>query len=432
MTHPLRNIKIFLFISIIFSQDPEALIDNGNLQLSNGNYSEAEILYNSALKLDPSFAPALQALSKLYLHLGNLNKANDFSNQAVQADEDYREWSNKITQIKENIQNGNRDVQEGRFNDAIEKYSMVLKEHPYFPDAEFYKGLTRFRQKDIDGAAEHFSNALKIYPEHPKARKGLDNVTKQFLNGGNKAYKRGDLMKATNYYKKALIYDSEFYLAYYQLGVLEKKQGNSDKAIQYLNKVIEIKPDHDKTLFTIGSVYESDGSVDDAIIYYNKAIEINPNYSKAYGNLGKLYTDKENYNEAEDVLNTVIQLDPSYANGFFRLGDLFIKQELWEIAIKNLLISVELDNKDYNKFEKLAHAYNQIEKWDEAANFAQKCTDMKRRSGGGWYELGFAEFGKGNKTRAKKHFEEAYKDRDWRKLAGRKIDEINNPAKYQK
>ena len=296
--------------------------------------------------------------------MGNLNMANDFSNQAVQADEDFREWSNKITQIKENIQNGNRDVQEGRFDDAIEKYSMVLKEHPYFPDAEFYKGLTRFRQKDIDGAAEHFSNALKIYPDHLKARKGLDNVTKQFLNGGNKAYKRGDLIKATNYYKKALIYDSKFYLAYYQLGVLEKKQGNSDKAIQYLNKVIEIKPDHDKTLFTLGSVYESDGSVDDAIIYYNKAIEINPNYSKAYGNLGKLYTDKENYNQAEEVLNTVIQLDPSYANGFFRLGDLFIKQELWEIAIENLLRSVELDNKDYNKFEKLAHAYNQIEKWD--------------------------------------------------------------------
>ena len=32
----------------------------------------------------------------------------------------------------------------------------------------------------------------------------------------------------------------------------------------------------------------------------------------------------------------------------------------------------------------------------------------------------------------KKHFEEARKDRDWRKMAERKIDEINNPAKYEK
>ena len=50
----------------------------------------------------------------------------------------------------------------------------------------FIKGL-RFRQKDIEGAAKHFSNALKIYSEHKKARKGLDNVTKQFLNAGNKS-----------------------------------------------------------------------------------------------------------------------------------------------------------------------------------------------------------------------------------------------------
>ena len=432
MAYFLRNIKKFLFISIIFSQDPELLINNGNTQLKNGNYIEAENSFKSALKLDPSFAPALQALSKLYLHMGNLNMANDFSNQAVQADEDFREWSNKITQIKENIQNGNRDVQEGRFDDAIDKYSLILKEHPYFPDAEFYKGLTRFRQKDIEGAAKHFSNALEIYPEHLKARKGLDNVTKQFLNGGNKAYKRGDIKKAIDYYKKALLYDSNFYLAYYQLGVLEKKQGNSDKAIQYLNKVIEIKPEHDKTLFTLGSAYESDGNIDEAILYYHRAIEVNPNYSKAYGNLGKLYTDQANYKQAEELLLKITQVDPSYADGFMRLGILFIEQESWDGAIENLKVSIELDNKDYNKYFYLASAYNQVEKWDDAASISRECVDLKKKFGGGWYELGCAEFGKGNKTRAKKHFEEAYKDRDWRELAGRKIDEINNPAKYQK
>ena len=37
-----------------------------------------------------------------------------------------------------------------------------------------------------------------------------------------------------------------------------------------------------------------------------------------------------------------------------------------------------------------------------------------------------------NKIRAKKHFEMAHKDRNWRKLSERKIDEINNPAKYEK
>ena len=36
-----------------------------------------------------------------------------------------------------------------------------------------------------------------------------------------------------------------------------------------------------------------------------------------------------------------------------------------------------------------------------------KCIDFKRKFGGGWLELGTAEMGKKNNTRAKRHFEEA-------------------------
>ena len=429
----LLKLLIYFFAwGTLFSQDPENLLKQGDLELDSGNLVSAEELFNAALKLDPSFAPAIKSLSKLYLHKGDLKKANEFAIDAVQKDEDFRKWSNIVTQISENIQNGNRNVQQGLYEDAIKSYDLISKDHPYFPDAEFYKGLTRFRQKDIEGAAEYFKKALSIYPEHKKARKGLDNVTKQFLNAGNKSYKRGDISKATNYYEKALEYDSEFYLAYFQLGVLQKKQGQSKKAIESLQKVIEIKPDHDKTWFTLGTAYEADGNNKDAIFHYNKAIEINPGYTKAYGNLGKLYTDIGDYVAAEDMLKTIVQIDPDYADGFMRLGILYLAQEKFKDAIENLSLSTILDKKDFNKYFNLASAYNNVKEWDKAIAAAQSCIDIKKRFGGGWLELGIAEMGKKNKTRAKRHFEEARKDRDWRKMAERKIDEINNPSKYEK
>ena len=422
----------FILLSIVFSQDPELLLEKGQNELASGYLLESEQTFQKALQIDPSFAPALQALSKLSLHKGNLKKANEFSIQAVQADEDFRDWSLKIGKISEQIQNGNRNVQQGLYEEAILEYEKILKIHPYFPDAEFYMGLTRFRQKDIENAARHFSNALKIYPNHAKARKGLDNVTKQFLNIGNKSYKNGDLSKAIKFYKKSLEFDPEFYLAYFQLGVLEKKQGNSKLAISNLNKVLELKPEHDKTWFTLGTAYESDQLIDEAIVHYLKAIELNPRYSKAYGNVGKLLTEKEEYAKAEDLLKTIVQIDPSFADGFMRLGLLYIVQEKYKEAINNLKSSVQLDDKDYNKFFNLASAQNKNEEWSQASISAQKCVDLKRKFGGGWLELGIAELGKNNRTRAKKHFEEARKDREWRELAERKIDEINNPAKYQK
>ncbi len=430
---PFRILLTYIFVSgMLFSQNPEELLNKGNIELESGNLISAEELFNSALKIDPSFAPALKGLSKLYLHKGNLKKANEFSIEAVQKDEDFREWSNKITKISEKIQNGNRNVQQGQYEEAIKNYNIVSNEHPYFPDAEFYKGLTRFRQKDIDAAAEHFRKTLDIYPEHLKARKGLDNVTKQFLNAGNKSYKRGDISKATNYYEKALEFDPEFYLAYFQLGVLQKKQGQSKKAIESLKKVIQINPNHDKTWFTLGTAYEADGNNEEAIEHYKTAIDINPGYLKAYGNLGKLYTDAGRYGEAEDRLKTVIQIDSDYADGYMRLGILYLEQQKFAEAVENLSISTRLDKKDFNKFFNLASAYNNIKEWDNALAAAQACIEIKKRFGGGWLELGIAELGRKNKTRAKRHFEEARKDRDWRKMAERKIDEINNPSKYEK
>ena len=115
-----------------------------------------------------------------------------------------------------------------------------------------------------------------------------------------------------------------------------------------------------------------------------------------------------------------------------RLGLLYIEQEEFESAAENLAMATSLDEKDYNKFFNLAVAYNYLKKYDGAAVAAQTCVDLKRKFGGGWLELGLAEMGRGNKTRAKKHFEEAKKDRDWREMAEREIDEINNPAKYEK
>ena len=427
-----RIIFLYFIISTLVAQDLESFLDKGEKALLKGDLINAEESFNSALRIDPSFAPALQSLSKLSLYKGDLKKANEYSIQAVQADEEFRDWSLQIGKISEQIQNGNKNVQQGLFDEAIKSYELISKAHPYFPDAEFYMGLTRFRQKDIENAAKHFSNTLKLYADHSKARKGLDNVTKQFLNIGNRSYKNGDLAKAIKYYKKSLEFDPNFYLAYFQLGVLEKKQGNSKLAITNLNKVLEIKPEHDKTWFTLGTAYEADGLIDEAINHYNRAIEINPGYSKAYGNIGKLYTEKKEYTKAEDLLKTIIQIDPKFSDGFMRLGLLYLEQERFQEAVINLKSSVDLDENDFNKFFNLASAYNKIENWNEAGVSAQKCIDLKRKFGGGWLELGIAEMGKKNKTRAKKHFEEARKDREWRELAERRIDEINNPTKYQK
>ena len=424
------KILIILFSSIfLFSQDPELLLNQGDSALLSGDIDNAESLFNKSLKADPSFAPALQALSKLSLHKGDLKKANEYSIQAVQADEDFREWSNKIIKIKDEML---RAKKSSTSEESIAIYESIIKQHSYYSDAYFYIGYNHYKNKDIKTASMNFSKALAIYPNHKNAKTMLSNITKKLLNNGNKSYKRGDLTKATSYYEQALEYDSNFYLAHFQLGVLQKKQGQSEVAIESLKKVLDIKPDHDKTWFTLGTVFESEGDIDLSLEHYKKAIDINPTYSKPYASLGKIYTDMKDYENAEDILKRVVQIDSEYPEGFMRLGFLYIEQEKYDDALENLKRSIELDDGDYMKFFKLASVYNNLEKWNLAAQSAQSCIDLKKKFGGGWLELGLAELGRKKSTRAKRHFEEARKDRDWRKMAERKIDEINNPSKYEK
>ena len=432
MRKNLLLITILIYGSFLFSQDPEVLFNQANDMMKLGELEQADSLLKESLKIDPSFAPAHIGFSELWLRKGDLVNANESATKAVQMDEEFRPWWNGLNDIRTRIQNGKRNVQQGQFDVAMQEYQAIVEKFPYFPEAQFYMGLTKFRQKDIEGAAFYFSEALKIYPEHQKARKGLNNVTKQLLNNGNKAYKRGDLEKASDYYLKAVQFDQDFYLAFYQLGVLEKKMGNSDEAIGYFNKAIKIKPDFYKAWFTLGTSYEVDNNLDSAIVKYNMAIELNPGYTKAYGNLGNIYTLLEDYDSAKDVLLTAIQIDPTYADGHLRLGVVYSKQELFFEASGQFKKATEYDEKNHDVWFRYASSLNSIENYLEASQAAQKCIDIKTKFGGGWYEKGVAEFGKGNKTRALKYFDEANKYRDWRKLAQRKIDEINNPTKYEK
>ena len=134
----ITKVLIILFSSIfLFSQDPELLINKGESALLSGDIDNAESLFNESLKVDPSFAPALHALSKLSLYKGDLKKANEYSIQAVQADEDFREWSNKIIKIKDEML---RAKKSSLSEESIAIYESIIKQHSYYSDAYFYLG----------------------------------------------------------------------------------------------------------------------------------------------------------------------------------------------------------------------------------------------------------------------------------------------------
>ena len=103
-------------------------------------------------------------------------------------------------------------------------------------------------------------------------------------------------------------------------------------------------------------------------------------------------------------------------------------------SVEALEQAANLDKKEFLIWFDLSASYNALNMCDQAKSAAQESIDLKKNFGGGWFELGIAEYcnGSGNKNLAINHFEKARNDRDWRKMAEYEIDKIKNPQKYVK
>ena len=172
------NLIIFLG-SLALSQDLQSIVNKANNEIKSNDLVSAETLLQDVLDVDPSFAPARVALSKIWLRKGDLSKANEYANLAVRIDEDFRPWWEKLNEIRAGIQNGQKYVQQSDFDKAFDEYEAISEKFPYYSQAHYYMGIAKYKQKDFQQAALSFENALKIYPDYQKAINALNNVKKR-------------------------------------------------------------------------------------------------------------------------------------------------------------------------------------------------------------------------------------------------------------
>ena len=177
-----RQLFINLIIfqgSLALSQDLQSIVNKANNEIKSNDLVSAETLLQDVLDVDPSFAPARVALSKIWLRKGDLSKANEYANLAVRIDEDFRPWWEKLNEIRAGIQNGQKYIHQSDFDKAFDEYEAISEKFPYYSQAHYYMGIAKYKQEDFQQAALSFKNALKIYPDYQKAIKALNNVKKR-------------------------------------------------------------------------------------------------------------------------------------------------------------------------------------------------------------------------------------------------------------
>ncbi len=178
----IKKLLITTFIvmgSLAFSQNLQSLVNKANNKIKSNDLESAATLLQQVLDVDPSFAPASIAFSKIWLRKGDLSKANEYATLAVRIAEDFRPWWEKLNEIRAGIQIGQKYAQQSNFIKAFDEYEAISEKYPYFSQAHYFMGIAKYKQKDFKEAALFFENALNIYPDYNKAKAALNNVKKR-------------------------------------------------------------------------------------------------------------------------------------------------------------------------------------------------------------------------------------------------------------
>jgi len=103
---------------------------------------------------------------------------------------------------------------------------------PHLALAHVNLGSTLFREGDLDGAAQQFTQAVAIDSRWPVAHNNLGLI---FMN-------QGQLQNAEREFKTELAVNPDYPKAHYNLGLVLARTGHEEEAMQHFERVVQLVP----------------------------------------------------------------------------------------------------------------------------------------------------------------------------------------------
>lgn len=400
-------------------------------------------LYQEAVKYNDKNAAAFAGLGEVYDSLGdnekalaNLEKANSLNAG--------------LTEIYAPL--GILYFQKGEIAQADTYLTKASAANPNDADARYYLGLVRFKQNNNDQALVALNQTVKERPDFAEAHYYLGATLDRLDN------RKADAIAE---YNKAVAVNPAYLEAWFDMGVANYNQGNYEAAADDYNKVIKLKNDYAQAYFNLAETYRqiamnsnvpairaenfalANGKYEiaalsiknDADLYsnwafclarvakfnlaiekLNMAVSLNPDAAD-YSNLGWAYYNaaqfdirvkkddafaKSKLQLGKTALQKATALNPKFKAAFLNLGVTSTDLGDFQGAVNALKIAVELQDDWLPANNELGLAYRQLNDFDNAASQFKKVTKLDDNFAAGWYNLGEAEYRRGNIKEAKK------------------------------
>ena len=241
-----------------------------------GNFAEAQVMYEQILVIQPDHFDALQLLGVLFAQVKKYPQAVEFLSKALEINPNHAGANNN---------KGNALKELKRFDEALASYDQAIVIDSNHVGAQSNRGIVLKELKRFDEALASYDQAIKINPDYVDA----------YINRGNllRDLKRFDEALAS--YDRAIKINPNHAVAYSNRGNSLRDLKRFEEALASYDKAISLNPNHAGTFCNRGIVLQGLQRTDEALASYDRAIEIDPDLITAHYNLSLFNLMKGNF-----------------------------------------------------------------------------------------------------------------------------------------
>lgn len=311
----MRKVLLFFVFTLtfvaLFAQSLRDQLNEGVQLSSDGKYSEAIQVFSRVLQKQPNSATVLTRRAIAYYNLGNFNNASvDLANATSFNAENHVAW----------YYLGRIDIDRRNYRAAINSLDRAISLNRNSSEYFLQRGIAHYQMESYIAAKGDFEEAVQ-----------LNGSYWELIWLGNAQLMLGSYTDARNTYGTALDIDSEEWMAYNQMGLLNSKMGNLVESLSYYEQSLNITSDSSSTHGNLAALQNKLGDFERALQHAEDAIRLESSNANAHAHKSFALWNLRRYTESSQSANAAIRLDASYNQSHYYLA--LAKESLGELDV---------------------------------------------------------------------------------------------------
>ncbi len=255
-----------------------------------------------ATQLAPELPLVHGLLGRAHEALGAVAEAAAAYRDAVRLDRDYAFARRRLVRLSLDAED---------YRQARQNAEALLRSEPESAENHFLVGLVAFRSGDLDGARQHYQQAIEKAENHyPEALYNLGLLERQ-------AKRPAEAIAA---YERAILQRPDFRAAYNNLGLVHLDLQNYERARAAFQKALEIDPKYAAAWANLARSFSEESKLEESIRAYQVAMALSPLSRSLTVDFAIALRKTGRAKEAIALYDSLLAADPRYVAGWYNLG----------------------------------------------------------------------------------------------------------------